>query len=195
MYVNNQVIYAARHEWALRADDIIARRTRLAFLNKEAAIIAIPTVIELMALELKWSYEKQYEETSRCVEYMMHFGGPKPLQRSVGARVATMDDIREAFRKVDYKQEGLLDPIRIELVALLLNRTLSDEEIFDCFSKSNPDINLNSDLFFTTPNKVLISMDQFAEWWNSESCNPELSLLQSKKAVADDLEGSGALFG
>ena len=37
-----KVIYAARHEWAITADDIIARRTRLAFLNKDAAIAVIP---------------------------------------------------------------------------------------------------------------------------------------------------------
>ena len=38
----NKVIYAVRHEWARTADDIIARRTRLAFLNKDAAIAVIP---------------------------------------------------------------------------------------------------------------------------------------------------------
>ena len=37
-----QVIFAVRHDWAARAEDIIARRTRLAFLDKEAAIQVIP---------------------------------------------------------------------------------------------------------------------------------------------------------
>jgi hypothetical protein len=41
-YLDAEVIYAARYEWAVKADDIIARRTRLAFLNKDAAIAAIP---------------------------------------------------------------------------------------------------------------------------------------------------------
>ena len=41
-YLDAEVIYAARYEWAVRADDIIARRTRLAFLNKDAALAAIP---------------------------------------------------------------------------------------------------------------------------------------------------------
>jgi glycerol-3-phosphate dehydrogenase len=46
-YLEAEVIYAVRHEWALTADDIIARRTRLAFLNKDAAIRAIPKVVKI----------------------------------------------------------------------------------------------------------------------------------------------------
>ena len=46
-YLDAEVIYAARYEWAVQADDIIARRTRLAFLNKDAAIAAIPRCVAL----------------------------------------------------------------------------------------------------------------------------------------------------
>ena len=57
------MVYAARYEWAVQADDMIARRTRLAFLNKDKAIAAIPRVVELMAKELKWDVAKQKSET------------------------------------------------------------------------------------------------------------------------------------
>ena len=53
-----QVIYAVR-EYAATAVDILARRTRLAFLNVRAAEEALPRVIELMARELGWSKQKQ----------------------------------------------------------------------------------------------------------------------------------------
>jgi glycerol-3-phosphate dehydrogenase len=113
-----QVIYAARHEWALYADDIIARRTRLAFLNKNAALQAIPRVVDLMAGELGWDEDRQREETRRCLEYMRHFGGPTPAARDgPTARVATVDDIREAFAKVDVKHAGLIDAMGAQLVA------------------------------------------------------------------------------
>ncbi len=56
------MLYAVRHEWAVYADDVIARRTRLAFLNKNAALRAIPRVVELMAQELGWDEDRQYEE-------------------------------------------------------------------------------------------------------------------------------------
>lgn len=61
-YIEAEVVYAARHEWALYADDILARRTRLAFLNKNATLRAIPRVVELMAQELGWDEDRQHEE-------------------------------------------------------------------------------------------------------------------------------------
>ena len=33
-YIEEEIIYAIRHEYAVRVEDIIARRTRLAFLNR-----------------------------------------------------------------------------------------------------------------------------------------------------------------
>lgn len=52
------MIYAVR-EYACTAVDVLARRTRLAFLNVHAAEEALPRVIELMARELEWSPEHQ----------------------------------------------------------------------------------------------------------------------------------------
>ena len=115
-----QVIYAARHEWALHADDIIARRTRLAFLNKNAALRSIPRVIELMAKELAWDETRQAAEMHRCIEYMRHFGGPVPTVKEgeeASARVSTFDDIREAFHKVDFKSVGVIDATGVQLAA------------------------------------------------------------------------------
>ena len=57
-YLFTQVLYAMR-EYACTAVDIIARRTRLAFLNVHAAEEAVPRVIELMAKELNWSKDLQ----------------------------------------------------------------------------------------------------------------------------------------
>lgn len=34
-YLEAEVVYAARHEYAVRAEDVLARRTRLAFLNRK----------------------------------------------------------------------------------------------------------------------------------------------------------------
>jgi glycerol-3-phosphate dehydrogenase len=42
--------------------DVLARRTRLAFLNAQAAFEALPRVVEIMAEELKWGDERQKKE-------------------------------------------------------------------------------------------------------------------------------------
>jgi glycerol-3-phosphate dehydrogenase len=47
-YIEAVVAYACR-EYACTIEDILSRRTRLAFLDKDAAIAAIPRVSELMA--------------------------------------------------------------------------------------------------------------------------------------------------
>ena len=61
-YLEAEVIYAARHESAGRAIDILARRLPLALLDRDAALTALPRVIKLMAQELDWNAERQTEE-------------------------------------------------------------------------------------------------------------------------------------
>ena len=63
----------------MKAEDILARRTRLAFLNKDAAVAAIPAVANIMALELGWSKAKTKEEIQSCtIAIDRSFGGPVP---------------------------------------------------------------------------------------------------------------------
>jgi glycerol-3-phosphate dehydrogenase len=61
-----QVIYGVRFEQAQRAIDILARRTSLAILDTAAAHIALPRVIELMAMELGWDRQHCDAETHRA---------------------------------------------------------------------------------------------------------------------------------
>jgi len=48
-YIEAEVGWARRHEMAITADDVLARRTRLAFLDAAAAVAARPRVEELLA--------------------------------------------------------------------------------------------------------------------------------------------------
>lgn len=52
-----QVLYAIK-EYACTAIDVIARRTRLGFLNVQAADEALPRIVEIMAKELGWSEQR-----------------------------------------------------------------------------------------------------------------------------------------
>jgi glycerol-3-phosphate dehydrogenase len=61
-FVEGEVVYAARHEMALTAIDLIARRLRLAFLDSEAARKALPRVVELMAPIHNWDAERCKQE-------------------------------------------------------------------------------------------------------------------------------------
>ena len=66
-FVDGEVRYAVRHEYASRAVDVLARRTRLAFLNAQAALEALPMVIDLMADELGWDKTRQQREWNDSV--------------------------------------------------------------------------------------------------------------------------------
>jgi len=58
-FVDGEVRYAVKHEYAQTAVDVLARRTRLAFLSAQAALEALPRVIDIMAQELNWDKRRQ----------------------------------------------------------------------------------------------------------------------------------------
>lgn len=57
-YIEAEILWALR-EYACTSVDVIARRTRLAFVNVHAAEEALPRIIEIMAKECDWSPERQ----------------------------------------------------------------------------------------------------------------------------------------
>ena len=54
-YLEAEVVYAARREAACTVDDVLARRTRLAFVDCRAALASVPRVADLLAAELGWN--------------------------------------------------------------------------------------------------------------------------------------------
>ncbi|TKA71201.1 hypothetical protein B0A49_06129 [Cryomyces minteri] len=76
-FVDGEVRYAVRHEYAQTAVDVIARRTRLAFLNAQAALEALPMVIDLMAEELHWDARRKDREWEDAVSFLGSMGLPK----------------------------------------------------------------------------------------------------------------------
>ncbi|MEM6732134.1 MAG: FAD-dependent oxidoreductase, partial [Myxococcota bacterium] len=61
-YIEAEVIYACRHEYACTPTDVLARRTRLAFVDAAAADAALPRVAQLMGRELGWDSAKVQAE-------------------------------------------------------------------------------------------------------------------------------------
>lgn len=73
-FIDGEIRYAIRHEYAQTAVDVVARRTRLAFLNVEAALESLPGIIDLMAGELKWDRIRQDLEWKESLEYLSTMG-------------------------------------------------------------------------------------------------------------------------
>jgi len=60
--------------------DVIARRCRLSFLNAQAALGALPRVVEIMAEDLNWSYSQQQAEIDRATKFLTSMGLPPGLE-------------------------------------------------------------------------------------------------------------------
>ncbi|KAK6429533.1 mitochondrial glycerol-3-phosphate dehydrogenase [Oleoguttula sp. CCFEE 5521] len=76
-YVDGEIRYAVRHEYAQTAIDVLARRTRLTFLNAQASLEALPMVIDMMGEELGWGKERKAVEWTEGVRFLGSMGLPK----------------------------------------------------------------------------------------------------------------------
>ncbi|KAK8952016.1 hypothetical protein KSP39_PZI004858 [Platanthera zijinensis] len=79
-FLEAEVAYCARHEYCESAVDFIARRSRLAFLDTDAARRAVPRVIEILASERKWDKSRQKLELQRAKEFLETFKSSKNAQ-------------------------------------------------------------------------------------------------------------------
>ncbi|CAN0892136.1 Glycerol-3-phosphate dehydrogenase SDP6, mitochondrial, partial [Linum grandiflorum] len=75
-----EVAYCARHEYCESAVDFIARRSRLAFLDTDAAHHALPRVVEILAGEHKWDAKKQKLELDEGKRFLETFKSSKNAQ-------------------------------------------------------------------------------------------------------------------
>ncbi|KAI4351474.1 hypothetical protein L6164_005841 [Bauhinia variegata] len=79
-FLEAEVAYCARHEYCESAVDFIARRSRLAFLDTDAAGHALPRVIEILAAEHKWDKSRQKQELQNAREFLETFKSSKNAQ-------------------------------------------------------------------------------------------------------------------
>eukprot|EP00742_Colponemidia_sp_Colp-10_P021819 GILJ01025659.1.p2 GENE.GILJ01025659.1~~GILJ01025659.1.p2 ORF type:complete len:125 (-),score=20.85 GILJ01025659.1:209-583(-) len=67
------VTYSARVESCERAQDFIARRSGMAFLNVKETREAIPRIVDLMGKEKKWSTARKQQEMADAIAYLNTF--------------------------------------------------------------------------------------------------------------------------
>ncbi|CAN5907980.1 FAD-dependent oxidoreductase [soil metagenome] len=69
-YLDAEVVYGAQEEAACSTIDILARRTRLGFLDTEAALQAVPKVSGLLAQTLCWDDAERNADTAEAQAYL-----------------------------------------------------------------------------------------------------------------------------
>ncbi|CCJ29156.1 unnamed protein product [Pneumocystis jirovecii] len=78
-FIDGEVRYAVRVEYAQTCTDVLARRTRLAFLDVYAALEALPKVIDIMSEELNWSKTRKEQEWKNTLEFLCSMGLPETM--------------------------------------------------------------------------------------------------------------------
>ncbi|PGH03839.1 glycerol-3-phosphate dehydrogenase [Blastomyces parvus] len=106
-FIDGEVRYATRVEFAQTAADVLARRTRLAFLNAQAALEALPTIIDIMAEELKWDSKRKNVEWNDTVKFLLSMGLPSSrlgvTREDVASGKAKFDEVE---RRLYTRHEG-----------------------------------------------------------------------------------------
>ncbi len=74
-HIEAEVIFAVQIQAAQTPVDVLARRTRLSFLNKDAALSALPRVVEIMGDAKGWTPEVRRAQQSQAEAY---FNRPLP---------------------------------------------------------------------------------------------------------------------
>nr|CAD1835767.1 unnamed protein product [Ananas comosus var. bracteatus] len=83
-YLEAEVAYCAHNEYCETAVDFIARRSRLAFLDTDAARQALPRIIQILASEHKWDKARQNLELEKAKEFLETFKSYKNAQLTDG---------------------------------------------------------------------------------------------------------------
>ncbi|MCA9791557.1 MAG: glycerol-3-phosphate dehydrogenase, partial [Candidatus Eremiobacteraeota bacterium] len=65
-YLEAEVVYACKHEYATTPVDVLSRRTRLSFIDEKATVAALPRTVDLMAETLGWSDEQKAKELEQA---------------------------------------------------------------------------------------------------------------------------------
>lgn len=111
-YLESEVRWACR-EYACRAVDILARRTRLAFTNVHAAVEALPRVVAIMSEELGWSQERAKEELDHCRRFLqIEMGYDLKLEERrrhpISLSSDEVNELTKQFRAIDSDNKGFI---------------------------------------------------------------------------------------
>ncbi|KAI8825296.1 FAD dependent oxidoreductase-domain-containing protein [Fimicolochytrium jonesii] len=135
-YIEAEVRYAVRREYACTAVDVIARRTRLAFLNAQAALEALPRVIEIMAEELNWSKSRKQEELAKGKEFLVYMGLRDPSTSSDASffershfRPEELTKAQAEFSKLDADKDGHINQSDLKTVMKTLGQDITKADL------------------------------------------------------------------
>ena len=187
-YIDADVIWACR-EYACTIEDVLSRRTRLAFLNKDAALEAIPVIADIMANELGWTAETKKQQIDAAEKYANSYGGRISNDSEDKFKAGIYKNVQDVFDAIDSNENGFLEKNELEEVARILGLEMPKKDIEKSFQEMDRE------------NKGRVSIQDFFDWWTKSSNSPfhkKISQELGLKALThEDLKniGPGTMFG
>jgi glycerol-3-phosphate dehydrogenase len=127
LFIEAEVRYACRREWACTAVDVLARRTRLAFLSAQAAEEALPRVIEIMAEELGWDAKRKDQERHDALEFLLTMGWTPDKHRSFKSDELAF--YKQEFQELDRDRDGLVTSEELRGLFQRTSKSISPEQL------------------------------------------------------------------
>uniref|UniRef100_A0A672ISF4 Glycerol-3-phosphate dehydrogenase, mitochondrial n=1 Tax=Salarias fasciatus TaxID=181472 RepID=A0A672ISF4_SALFA len=143
-YIESEVIYAIK-EYACTAIDVLARRTRLGFLNVQAADEALPRIVAIMGQELGWSQERRTLESARKFLYheMGYRSRSEQLTRTSEINLDNQEVVRykKRFHKFDKESKGFITTVDVQRVLESINVHIDENALHEILNEV--DLNKN----------------------------------------------------
>ncbi|NXG75282.1 GPDM protein, partial [Baryphthengus martii] len=145
-YIEAEVVYGVK-EYARTAVDMISRRTRLAFLNVQAAEEALPRIVDIMGKELNWSEQKKKEELETAKRFLYYEMGYKvksdQLTNSseISLVPSDIERYKKRFHMFDKEKKGFITILDVQRVLESISVQIAENTLHDILNEV--DLNKN----------------------------------------------------
>uniref|UniRef100_A0A671YHU7 Glycerol-3-phosphate dehydrogenase, mitochondrial n=1 Tax=Sparus aurata TaxID=8175 RepID=A0A671YHU7_SPAAU len=160
-YIEAEVLYAIK-EYACTAIDVIARRTRLGFLNVQAADEALPRIVQIMGKELDWRLASKddceitldsfcpcsiQEELEAARKFLYHEMGYRSRSEQLTKTSEINLDYQEVvrykkrFHKFDKESKGFITTVDVQQVLDSINVQIDENSLHEILNEV--DLNKN----------------------------------------------------
>lgn len=150
-YIESEVLYSIR-EYACTVIDVIARRTRLGFLNVQAADEALPRIAQIMAKELSWTEERTKTELEAAKKFLYHEMGYRARDEQLSKTSEINLDYQEVarykkrFHKFDKESKGFITTVDVQQVLQSINVHIDENALHEILNEV--DLNKNGQVEF-----------------------------------------------
>ncbi|XP_053326450.1 glycerol-3-phosphate dehydrogenase, mitochondrial isoform X2 [Spea bombifrons] len=195
-YIEAEVKYALR-EYACTAVDLISRRTRLAFLNVQAAEEALPRIVDIMGKELNWKEQKKKEELEAAKQFLYYEMGYKARSEQLTDRSeinlspSDVDRYKKRFHKFDKDKKGFITILDVQRVLENINVQVDSNNLHEILNEvdlnKNGQVELNEFLqLMSAIQKGFVSSSRLAMLMKSAEEN-----LDQREPIPVDRSGGG----